>query len=117
MPKAKTARTSNGKAKTTTAPEIQAAATSEVTTSVVSAEPAKEATNTIAKIETAKADLKAAKRVEVRKNVFPINLDEEIRRRAYELSEQRGFLPGHENEDWLRAEREILAHYTAQQTA
>ena len=33
----------------------------------------------------------------------------EIRRRAYELYEQRGHTPGHENEDWLVAEQEILA--------
>jgi len=33
---------------------------------------------------------------------------DEIRRRAYQLSEQRGFEPGHETEDWLCAEREIL---------
>jgi hypothetical protein len=28
---------------------------------------------------------------------------------AYYLAEQRGFVPGHELEDWLAAEREILA--------
>jgi hypothetical protein len=33
---------------------------------------------------------------------------DEIRRRAYLLSEQRGFEPGHETEDWLNAEREVL---------
>ena len=48
---------------------------------------------------------------EVRKNVVPINLDEEIRRRAYELWEQRGYEPGHEHEHWLSAEREILSRY------
>lgn len=30
-----------------------------------------------------------------------------VGRRAYELAEQRGFAPGHELEDWLRAESEI----------
>jgi hypothetical protein len=49
---------------------------------------------------------------EVRKNVFPINLDEEIRRRAYELWEQRGHEPGHETEHWLLAETEILTRYS-----
>src|ERR1700739_2368812 len=53
---------------------------------------------------------------EAKKNLVPINLDDEIRRRAYELSEQRGFTPGHENEDWFTAEREILSRYN-QQTA
>jgi hypothetical protein len=30
-----------------------------------------------------------------------------IAERAYYLAEQRGFVPGHELEDWLAAEREI----------
>ena len=51
---------------------------------------------------------------EVRRNVVPINLDEEIRRRAYELYEQRGCTPGLENDDWLVAEREILTRYNVQ---
>ena len=37
----------------------------------------------------------------------PRNLQEEIRRRAYELYEQRGREDGHEAEDWLRAEEEV----------
>ena len=40
-------------------------------------------------------------------NLVPINLDDEIRRLAYLFSERRGFEPGHENEDWLNAEREV----------
>jgi hypothetical protein len=47
---------------------------------------------------------------------IPINLEEEIRRRAYELYEQRGCTPGHDHSDWVEAEREVLARYT-QQTA
>ena len=35
------------------------------------------------------------------------NIEEEIRRRAYELFEARGGDDGHELEDWLRAEEEI----------
>ena len=35
------------------------------------------------------------------------NLDEEIRRRAYELYEERGREDGHDLDDWLRAEAEI----------
>ena len=49
--------------------------------------------------------------VESKKNVFPINLEDEIRRRAYEIFEQRGFFGGDEREDWLQAEREVLARY------
>ena len=48
---------------------------------------------------------------EFRKNVFPINLDEEIRRRAYELWEQSGYQAGHETEHWLLAESEIISRY------
>jgi Protein of unknown function (DUF2934) len=50
---------------------------------------------------------------EVRR-VVPINLEEEIRRRAYQLYEERGCTPGHENDDWLVAEREILTRYNTQ---
>ena len=35
------------------------------------------------------------------------NIEEETRRRAYELFEARGGEDGHELEDWLRAEEEI----------
>ena len=35
------------------------------------------------------------------------NLEEEIRRRAHELYEERGREDGHDMEDWLRAEAEI----------
>ncbi len=49
--------------------------------------------------------------VETKKNVVPINLEDEIRRRAYELYEQRAGAPGTEQEDWLQAETEVLARY------
>lgn len=35
------------------------------------------------------------------------NLEEEIRRRAYELYETRGREDGHDVDDWLRAEAEV----------
>ena len=38
---------------------------------------------------------------------IPINLEAEIRRRAYELYEQRGRSNGHALEDWTQAEAEI----------
>jgi Protein of unknown function (DUF2934) len=44
-------------------------------------------------------------------SVLPINLEEEIRRRAYELSQHRGFAGGHETEDWLQAETEVRQRY------
>jgi len=37
------------------------------------------------------------------------NLEEEIRRRAYVLYEQRGREDGHDLDDWLRAEAELSA--------
>lgn len=35
------------------------------------------------------------------------NLDEEIRRRAYEIYEKRGRDDGYDVDDWLRAEAEV----------
>jgi hypothetical protein len=51
---------------------------------------------------------------ETRKNIVPINLEDEIRRRAYELYEQRGTASGSEAEDWLAAEREVMQRYHQQ---
>jgi len=46
-------------------------------------------------------------------NQVPVNLEDEIRRRAYELYLQRAAAAGNgsgdENQDWLIAEREILS--------
>ncbi len=36
------------------------------------------------------------------------NLEEEIRRRAYELYEARGWEDGHDLDDWLQAEAEVV---------
>ncbi len=38
-------------------------------------------------------------------------LDEQIRQRAHQLYEERGREDGHDREDWLQAEAEILAGY------
>jgi hypothetical protein len=51
---------------------------------------------------------------ESRKNLVPINLEDEIRRRAYELYEQRGAGAGNEAEDWFTAEREVRQRYRQQ---
>lgn len=43
---------------------------------------------------------------------FPIDPDafnEMVAERAYYKAQQRGFEPGHETEDWLDAEKELLA--------
>jgi Protein of unknown function (DUF2934) len=54
------------------------------------------------------------RKAEPRKNVFPINLEDEIRRRAYELYQQRGAGSGSEAEDWLAAESEVMQRYHQQ---
>jgi Protein of unknown function (DUF2934) len=53
-------------------------------------------------------------RNEARANLVPINVEDEVRRLAYLLSERRGFEPGHEAEDWLAAEREVRQRYRQQ---
>jgi hypothetical protein len=49
------------------------------------------------------------------RRVVPINVEEEVRRRAYELYQQRGAGTGHAAEDWLIAEREVQQRYHQQQ--
>ncbi len=44
-------------------------------------------------------------------------IEEEIRIRAYELFEQRGRLEGFHDEDWARAEAEVLAKYRRDKSA
>ena len=41
----------------------------------------------------------------------PAELEVEIRLRAYELYQQRGYAPGQEAQDWLAAEQEVLARH------
>jgi hypothetical protein len=55
------------------------------------------------------ATLQAASNVVAKKS--DVNLDEEIRRRAYELYLQRNGAAGDPNRDWFIAEREILSRY------
>jgi hypothetical protein len=44
----------------------------------------------------------------------PEELESEIRLRAYELYLQRGSNSGSEKDDWLSAEREVLARHSNQ---
>lgn len=37
----------------------------------------------------------------------PSDVEDAIRRRAYEFYEQRGYVDGHDMEDWLSAEQEL----------
>jgi Protein of unknown function (DUF2934) len=52
---------------------------------------------------------------ESKKILVPINLEDEVRRRAYEIFEQRNGAWGSEAEDWFQAEREVRSRY--EQTA
>jgi len=42
--------------------------------------------------------------------VAAASTENEIRCRAYQIYEERGKIEGHELEDWLRAEAEIMTH-------
>jgi len=44
--------------------------------------------------------------------VIDPKVEEELRRRAYALYEQRGREDGHDMDDWLRAEAELTAQAT-----
>ena len=45
------------------------------------------------------------------------DLESVIRLRAYELYQQRGCVPGQEEQDWLAAESEVLSRYNQSHTA
>lgn len=71
-------------------------------------------TNAVPNSETKRSRKPAIVKTDGRANLVPINLEDEIRRLAYLLSERRGFEPGHETEDWLAAEHEIRQRYHQQ---
>ena len=50
-------------------------------------------------------------------NPTPIDLEAQIRQRAYELYVERGRVDGFENEDWLKAELEIRGRLSRAQSA
>jgi Protein of unknown function (DUF2934) len=45
------------------------------------------------------------------------DIEAEIRRRAYELYESRGYADGQAEQDWIEAEREVLARESKKHTA
>ena len=47
----------------------------------------------------------------------PADIEAEIRRRAYELYESRGYGDGQAEQDWIQAEREVLARESKKHTA
>jgi hypothetical protein len=50
-----------------------------------------------------------SERIERRTKMQDEIRDDDVERRAYELSEQRGGEHGHDWDDWLQAEREVRA--------
>jgi hypothetical protein len=47
-------------------------------------------------------------------NGSSVDIQAEIRQRAYELYQERGYVSGFEQEDWIVAEREVLARHSLQ---
>ncbi len=50
-------------------------------------------------------------------NHSAVEVESEIRRRAYELYESRGFVDGQAEQDWIQAEREVRARQSQKHTA
>jgi Protein of unknown function (DUF2934) len=90
------------------APDVNAVAAEKAATQIA---PEPKTTPEPRKLEVMKTEVM---KTEPRKNVVPIKLEDEIRRRAYELYLQRGTGSGSEAEDWLAAEREIRQRYRQQ---
>jgi hypothetical protein len=103
MPRTKPSRKVNGEATVTPVAATPAPETITSAAAVTNAEPAKKPTIVASK-----------PRIDGRANLVPINVEDEIRRLAYLLSERRGFEPGHEAEDWISAEREVRLRYHQQ---
>ena len=49
---------------------------------------------------------------ETRATESPVDIQEQVRRRAFELYEQRGREGGHDLDDWLQAESELVQQRT-----
>ncbi len=89
----------------------------EVTATQAQANPADtklESKTTAAPKVNAEPRMFEVRKTDARKNLVPINIEEEIRRRAYELYQQRGPAGGGEADDWLTAEREVMQRYHQQ---
>jgi hypothetical protein len=54
---------------------------------------------------------------ETRATESPVDIQEQVRRRAFELYEQHGREDGHDLEDWLQAESELVQQRTKAATA
>jgi|SRR5579871_92623 len=98
----------------TTSPMMPLETASAVAAEITTAEVSPAEARTVVRKSTRKPELL---RTDSRSNLFPINLEDEIRQLAYLLSERRGFEPGHETEDWLKAEHEVMDRYHHPATA
>lgn len=122
IPGSKASRTSvdnASKEQTGTSNPVNVSDVKAVAAETVPAPPAPEAKAAAGAGATPQAKGPETRKLEVvkndsRKNVVPINLEDEIRRRAYELYQQRGSASGSEAEDWLAAEREVRQRYRQQ---
>jgi len=106
----RTSKEQTGVSNPASVPEVNAVAAPEVAPAGTTPE-SKVTPQSRAATEPKKFELR---KTEPRKNVVPINLEDEIRRRAYELYQQRGAGSGSEAEDWLAAEREVMQRYHQQ---
>ncbi|MFZ0294251.1 MAG: DUF2934 domain-containing protein [Candidatus Sulfotelmatobacter sp.] len=93
--------------------DINPGASTELATSGVKPETAIAATKPSDAVLETKSETKMFE-VRKTKNVVPINLEDEIRRRAYELYQQRHPGAGSEVDDWFAAEREVMQRYHLQ---
>ena len=63
------------------------------------------------KATTVAAPVNAAAVEATRKTVQDVRLEDEIRQRAYEIYLERNGSSGDQHQDWLTAEREVLARH------
>jgi hypothetical protein len=113
MPRTKPSKKINGDASLAAATAVPASIPA--TEAITAATPVTSAAAVNTTEPTKKPTIVASKpRIDGRANLVPINVDDEIRRLAYLMSERRGFEPGHDAEDWLKAEREIRERYHQQ---
>jgi hypothetical protein len=65
--------------------------------------------------EVGKAGMKSTISGNARAEMSPDELRKLVSEAAYYRAKQRGFTPGHEMEDWVQAEAEVLRRIGAQQ--
>lgn len=116
--KGRTSKTQTDVSTPASIPDLNAAPSTELAASEIKPEAvAMAATTKPTKPSDAVSENRSeTKMFEVRKtkNVVPINLEDEIRRRAYELYKQREPGAGSEADDWFAAEHEVMQRYHQQ---